>query len=102
MRRRLSRKRKKWLRRWHPLGTCVDNTGQPGVAGMRQSFIAERGHGKYLWADLWTIWAPHPLEGAQRFRFTVTPHWFAARGRTMPRRLQRIAREAATSAPAER
>jgi hypothetical protein len=78
MNRRLSRKRKKWLRRWHPLGACTDKTGHQGVAGVRHSFIAERGHSKRLWADLWAIWAPQPMEGAEKFRFNVTESWFAA------------------------
>lgn len=83
---RLSRRRKAALKRHVPDGACTDRNGRPGVAGVRPSFVLERGHAKTTWAGLWEIWRPGGVLGARLF---VTPAWFARYHRRPPKALAR-------------
>jgi hypothetical protein len=86
---RLSRKRKAWLKRTAPAGVVNDYNGRPGIAGVRPSFILERGHAKASWVALWNTWRPG-RRGVGRF--VVTPNWFARYGRRVPKALLRTIR----------
>lgn len=90
---RLSRKRKKLLRRHAPLGVVVD----PAVPGDterewgRATFVAEKGYGKKTWSAIWNRWNPGALPTWRGGRFVLSPAWFAARGRLMPHWLRGVA-----------
>lgn len=87
---RLSRKRKKWLRRHAPLGLAHDTivTDNPSRRWGRPSFIAELGHSKCLWRNLWAIWNPGVPEWMRGYRFTVTRAWFAGQEHRLPKRIR--------------
>jgi hypothetical protein len=87
---RLSRKRKKWLRRHVPLGVVHDPVvmDNPARRWGRQSFIAERGHGKKSWSSLWTIWNPGGPQGTRLCRFVVGAGWLARNVGRLPKRLR--------------
>lgn len=87
---RLSRKRKTWLRRHVPLGVVMDPVvlGSPASRWGRASFIAERGHSKRLWRNLWFIWNPGGKAEWRGGRFVRTLAWFKGQERRLQKRLR--------------